>query len=419
LAVVSSAVFCLSAADHAGAADAAAPVQPVVKVFPADEQTLHEKYRRAIVAPGVNEPDSYPGYTGFYGWQGIAKTKTGALLLMFTSGYWHGSPPTPLGEREKGMLKKYGIAEVDAPRGGRAHVMRSEDGGLTWSKPQVLIDTPGDDRAPAAAQLSDGTLVCSFFIWPPKTAAIIRSTDDGRTWESEPRLLREPFKWTAGDGPPIELPDKSVLMVTYAGGGEEDGNMKQGVFKSTDSGATWKHLATLEAPFKLDEPHIASLPDGRLITICRREGAVAWSSDQGKTWTTPVPLPFKIYDPWLLPLKDGTLVCLHGSYTEGKRGVRAILSPDGGNTWHSAGPDYGFSVDPTVYGYSRGVQLDDGSVFVVYQYNGGHKPEHMKSQKIYALRFNVKPGCSGIELLPAPGSPPDLENRRRSDERKP
>jgi hypothetical protein len=93
---------------------------PTVKVFPTDEQTLHTQYRRVIVGPGVNEPDPYPGYTGFVGWQGVTRTKTGALLLTFSSGYWHGSPPTPLGEREKGMLKKYGIAEVDAPRGAGA-----------------------------------------------------------------------------------------------------------------------------------------------------------------------------------------------------------------------------------------------------------------------------------------------------------
>src|SRR4051812_46852444 len=86
-----------------GAARAQAPVagQPVVKIFPADEQTPHEQYRRAIVAPGVNEPEPYPGYTGFYGWQGIAKTRSGALILTFSSGYWHGSAPTPLRDSEK------------------------------------------------------------------------------------------------------------------------------------------------------------------------------------------------------------------------------------------------------------------------------------------------------------------------------
>ena len=381
---------------------------PTVRVVPTDEQTLHTKYRRVIVGPGIQEPEPYPGYTGFVGWESVVRTKTGALLMTFTSGYWHGSPPTPLSKANAAQLKKYGIPEVEAPRGGRAHFMRSEDGGRTWSDPEVLIDTPFDDRAPGATQLSDGTLVANFFTWPGKKIGILRSIDDGKTWDKEPRYLSDPFEWAATDSPAIELPDKSVLLVAYAGNESEEGKMQQGIFRSADSGITWAHIATLNAPFNLDEPGIAYLPDGRLITICRREGAVAWPSDKGYTWTTPVPLPFKMYDPWLLPLKDGTLMCVHGSYTEGKRGVRAILSPDGGETWVAAGPDFGFSIEPSVYGYSRGIQLDDGSIYMVYIANGGHTLEQTKNQKVFAIRFRVLDNCGGIELLPAPGSPADL-----------
>ena len=381
---------------------------PTVKVVPTGDQTLHAKYRRVLVGPGIQEPEPYPGYTGFVGWESVVRTKTGALLMTFTSGYWHGSPPTPLSKENAETLEKYGIPEVEAPRGGRAHIMRSEDNGLTWSDPAVLIDTAVDDRAPAAVQLSNGTLMTSFFVWPDKRIGIIRSTDDGKTWEKKPHYLAEPFKWAATDGPPIELPDKSVLVVGYAGDEGEDRKFLQGIFRSADFGDHWEHIATLKAPFDLDEPSIAHLPDGRLMTICRREGAVAWSSDHGYTWTTPVPLPFKMFDPWLLTLKDGTLMCVHGSYTEGKRGVRAILSPDGGKTWTAAGPDFGFSIDPSVYGYSRGIQLEDGSIYMVYIYNGGHKLAQVQDQKIFAIRFKVLEGCQGIELLPAPGSPADL-----------
>jgi hypothetical protein len=396
----------------AAAANDAGAVQPKVKVFPSGEQTQHEQDRRVISGPGVNEIETYPGFTGFVGWAGVTKTKTGALLVTFSSGYWHASPATPLKKPEKDLLKQYGIAEVDAPRGGRAHITRSDDGGLTWSKPQVLIDTPSDDRSPAATQLADGTLVCSFFTYPDTETGIIRSTDDGKTWDQTPRLLAKPMAWTATDGPPHPLKDGSVVVATYGGNTRDEGEKtKEALFRSTDSGVTWNHLATIDAPFALDEPDIAQLTDGRLVTISRREGSVAWSSDNGKTWTTPVPLPFKMYDPWLLTLKDGTLLCLHGSYTPGHGGLRAILSPDGGKTWHGAGPDYGFSVDPSVYGYSRGVQLDDGSVYIAYQFNGGHTPEQVKTEKILGLRFRVKEGCSGIELLPAPGSPADLEHR--------
>jgi hypothetical protein len=35
----------------------------------------------------------------------------------------------------------------------------------------------------------------------------------------------------------------------------------------------------------------------------------------------------------------------------------------------------------------------------------------MKSQKIFGIRFRVRDGASGIELLPARGSPADLQQQ--------
>ena len=66
-------------------------------------------------------------------------------------------------------------ADIVAPTGGRAMIVRSTDQGKTWSKPETLIDTPSDDRHPAFVELKDGTVLCSFFTlrwraekWRPK-----------------------------------------------------------------------------------------------------------------------------------------------------------------------------------------------------------------------------------------------------------
>src|SRR5262249_57723045 len=123
---------------------AASAQEPVGKGIPADEPAPPTSYRRVLVGPGHNEPEPYPGYTGFVGWQGVTRTRTGALLVTFTSGYWHGSPPTPFQGISPGhleALKKAGMpTDVDAPRGGRAEIMRSEDGGRTWTAPEPLIE---------------------------------------------------------------------------------------------------------------------------------------------------------------------------------------------------------------------------------------------------------------------------------------
>jgi len=128
---------------------------PVVKVVPSPEQTQHLQFRRTLVGPGINQPKSYPGYEGFVGWSGVARTKSGALLVTFSSGYWHASAPTgptPLPADFAELFKKLSgvdLSSINAPRGGRAECMRSQDGGLTWSRPQVMIDTPLDDRSPS------------------------------------------------------------------------------------------------------------------------------------------------------------------------------------------------------------------------------------------------------------------------------
>jgi len=410
-----SMLLALSPTGHLAGQDAThLPAQPIIKVIPSPEQTQQTQFRRTLVGPGINQPTPYPGYGGLVGWPAVVRTKTGALVVTFSSGYWHASPPTdsqPLPDDFAEVFKRLSgvdISTIHAPRGGRAEFMRSEDGGLTWSAPRTMIDTPRDDRAPAATCLSDGTLVASFFIYDVRVyqTGIIRSFDDGKTWEQTPRFLEAPFKNNATNGPPLELPDKSLLLSVYGGDDKAKGIPSQvAIFRSKDRGDTWKCIGTVKASYDINESSVARLRGGRLILIARPEGAVSWSSDEGQTWTEPVRLPFRMYDPWLLTLKDGTLLCLHGSYNKEKRGLRAILSPDGGKSWFAAGPDYGFSVDPSVYGYSRGIQLPDGSIYIVYQGTGGHKWDDARHMAFYSMRFRVRKGCRGIELLPAPGSP--------------
>jgi hypothetical protein len=184
--------------------------------------------------------------------------------VTLTSGYWHGSPPRPLTLSQTYLecLAKARIplpTDVEAPRGGRAGLMRSEDDWLTSAPPEPMIDTPWDDCSPAAVQLSDGTLVSSFFVWPGldvKRVGIMRSNDDGKTWDA-PRYLAEPFKWAAGSGPPVEMPDGSALFVAYRGPTiEENDGCELGVYRSTERGDTWKCISILKAPFDLNETSV-------------------------------------------------------------------------------------------------------------------------------------------------------------------
>ena len=181
-----------------------------------------------LVGPGINQPDPFPGYGGFVGWVSPIRLSGGDWLVGFSAGYWHASSPTPLRLSRKTMeaYRKMGMpADIVAPTGGRAMIMRSTDEGKTWSKPATLLDTPDDDRHPGWVELPDGTLLCSLFTYPgaefadilkqPENAyrtVIIRSFDHGKTWDKE--LIRPPSPFLAdeSDGPMVLLKDGSVLL---------------------------------------------------------------------------------------------------------------------------------------------------------------------------------------------------------------
>ena len=213
LSIIAMLLSCVGAVAQtlANNSDPASPAGPRVNVVEHGESAVSpEACRGIVVGPGVNQPDPFPGYGGFVGWESPVRLTNGVWLVGFNAGYWHASPPTPLHYSPKTLehYRKLGMPpDITAPTGGRAMVTRSTDGGKFWSKPVTLIDTPADDRHPAFVQLADGTVLCSFFTYwgepgqgaPGKDPAqsvrvfFLRSFDGGLTWEKEPRQLKTPF----------------------------------------------------------------------------------------------------------------------------------------------------------------------------------------------------------------------------------
>jgi len=390
---------------------------PLVTIVEGGESKVRPQDCRAtLVGPGINQPDPFPGYGGFVGWNSPVRLKNGDWLVGFSAGYWHASPPTPLRFLPKTIEEyhKMGLpADIVAPTGGRAMIIRSPDEGKTWSKPMTLIDTPDDDRHPAWVELPDGTLLCSLFTYPgvefadfvnqPENAhrtVIIRSFDHGKTWDKQKVRPPSPFLADESDGPMILLQDGSVLL-TISGVLTEGGPARAAVFTSQDRGTNWKLLSTIKADHDLDEANATQLPDGRLVLMARPEGDICWSRDQGHTWTAPMTFGMRMYAPSLYVQSDGALVCLHGSYAPGHGGLRLIFSTDGGRTWIAPAKDHGFLVD-NCYGYGKAMQLPDGSLFVTYQGTGGHTTQDAKNMSLHGLRVRIRANHSGVDLLPAP-----------------
>ena len=369
------------------------------------------KCRKMITGPGVNPHPSYPGCEGFVGWESVTRLSDGVMLCSFSAGYWHVSFPSPI-DIKPDLLESYrrgGFPDkVNAPTGGRALICRSSDGGKTWSQPTTLVDTPGDDRHPVIVELADKSLVCAFFVidnWygyqqapagrhKNSRVAVVRSTDHGQSW-SAPVFMPSPFKYyDRMCGKPVILPNGGILLPTY--GMDAWGSpVELGVYRSDDMGRSWKFLSRLKATVKeLDEPAITRQANGDLTMIARPDGEVAFSKDDGKSWSRPQAFGIKMVAPCLLTLRDGTVVCIFGWGSTG--GVQITWSDNGGISWTVPAADRGFTIDSNVYVYAIGCQLPDESIYMVYYDPRGKQRE----TAIWSVRVRIRSDRRGIEILP-------------------
>lgn len=300
------------------------------------------------------------GAGGYQAFPDVARLRNGDLLCVFYAGYGHVSHPNKA-----------------LPNGGRVCGLRSTDRGATWSEPFVIADTPFDDRDPSVAQLSDGTVICNFFTYyhgGPKQREgnavhykeiwLVRSTDGGHTW-TEPALIES----TANDhwacsSPIRERPDGTLLLPIYREYPEPLRNWSAMIF-SSDGGQTRSAPAWVdEENDDNDEPDVVALPDGRWLCVMRtNRGDSMWESvsrDGGQTWSRAEKIGFYGQAPYLLYTSQGILLCAHRG-----PGTSLHYSLDLGQTWSE-----NVLLDTCGGAYPSLVELPNGRVLCVYYEEG-------------------------------------------------
>gem|GEM_PF-2766530 len=191
----------------------------------------------------------------------------------------------------------------------------SADHGRTWTDAPVLANVP-DFRdlynARKPVELDDGTLLLPLAIgypWRSRHVALVRSWDGGETWSDGSIVADDPsgrFHYDAGPGywepgmalqPAGELTCVSVLddpaaatAATFAG--ENRATLGRAlpliISLSFDSGFTWTQPHPLE--FEGDFPALATLRDGRILLVWthRQAGSTrlqaSVSTDGGRHW---------------------------------------------------------------------------------------------------------------------------------------
>lgn len=330
----------------------------------------------------------------YIGWPSVARTPGGELLTVFS------------GDRDQHICPF-----------GKTFLIRSANNGETWSTPELVNNTPLDDRDAGILACADGTLIVSWFTshytterylamcppaeqerWQRHLSAVLpadvarwtqhpaddgtrwlghwvrRSTDGGQTW-GEPIVA--PPSTPHG---PIELADGRLLYLGIGGYDRAHQTSALLVAESSNGGQTWTTIARIPmfpAPNEfLCEPHLVEAEPGQLLAMARHEarsnqgrhlGGLLWqfeSDDGGYTWSKPHPTDILGKPPHLIRLHDGRVLVTYG-YRHAPFGQRACLSHDGGQTW---GREIVLRDDApnNDLGYPASVELDDGSILTVY-----------------------------------------------------
>jgi len=278
----------------------------------------------------------------------LVETADGALLAAWFGGAQEGAPDVAIWLARR--------------RGG------------AWSKPvRVAAEEGVPCWNPVLHQPRRGPLLLFYRVGTsPQTwsTLLMRSTDGGETWskgELLPAGVLGPIK-----NKPFELPDGTLVCGSSAESFQAWGCW---VDRTPDLGKTWTRHGPINVPGHLYgtiQPAVFGTEDGRLAMLCRTRGlprmARATSGDGGRTWSdlSLIDLPQNNSGLDAVRLRDGRVVLVYNHATRERTPLNLAVSSDMGATWMQ-GPV--LERAPGEYSYPAVIQGRDGTVHVSYTWN--------------------------------------------------
>lgn len=298
-------------------------------------------------------------------------------------------------------------------------MVRSRDGGQTWTKSPELIyaHALGGSQDPCLLQLRDGTLLCASYGWsfvqPEAVAAmkkplfetkpgvlflggyLVRSSDSGKSWQGPiypphvaPEINFDPY------GNPLPAYNRGALYEGASGkifwvvaANDTPGSvrkMSNHLLISNDKGLTWNYSAPVAVDSKVifNEASAYETPKGDIVAFIRTasfddQACIARSTDGGKTFQPWQGMGFKGHPLQATRLPDQRVLLVYG-YRHKPYGIRArVLNAE--CTDYATAPEIILREDggTTDLGYPWSVVLDGKRVLVVYYFNVANGPRHI------------------------------------------
>ena len=219
---------------------------------------------------------------------------------------------------------------------------------------------------PVLYQAKNGPLLLFYKVGPTPSrwwGMLMKSGDGGKTWSKAERLpegILGPIR-----AKPVMLADGTLLCPSSS---EHDG-WRVHMEMTRDLGATWTKTTALNdgTEFGAIQPTVLFHPGNRLQALNRsRQGRVTeiWSDDGGKTWgpmkATSLLNPSAGIDG--VTLKDGRHLLVYNPVSRGRTPLVLGLSKDG-KEWQTV---LTLESQPGEYSYPAIIQAADGRVHITY-----------------------------------------------------
>ncbi len=244
--------------------------------------------------------------------------------------------------------------------------------GKTWSPPQEVARAENVPCwNPVLFLMPNGETILFYKAGPSPqewSGLLKRSNDGGKTWSREellPAGILGPIK-----NKPLLLSDGTLVCGSSV---ESWKTWACWMELTPDGGKTWSKVGPLFYPEELNgiiQPTLFLDREGNLRMLCRstrRIGRIcsAVSKDGGKSWSavkaTDLPHPGSGID--AVGLKDGRTVLVYNHTASGRSPLNIGLSSDGGETWKM---QVTLEDQPGEYSYPAVIQTSDGLVHTTY-----------------------------------------------------
>ena len=241
-----------------------------------------------------------------------------------------------------------------------------------WSSPREVangVESPEKRYPcwnPVLFQPKDGPLMLFYKVGPSPDkwwGMLMTSEDGGETW-SHPQLLPDGILGPVKNKP-VQLPTGDILCPSSS----EDNGWRVHFERTSDLGRTWQRTSPVNDghEFGAIQPSILVYGTMRLQALGRtqqRRIFQIWSEDAGRSWgpmsATVLPNPNSGID--AVTIADGRQLLVYNHTTRGRSPLNVSVSVDG-REWQAA---LVLEDEPGEFSYPAVIQSSDGQVHITY-----------------------------------------------------